>query len=364
MFGWAYNAVRQATPPAEEYVEAIRWLERHTPPLLEVGEPEVLRQVLEAVARKLDGTIAAPTTIARKRAVIYQLFEHAVEQGAFETNPLARLRWKQPKVADTFDPRSVINPTQARALLAALAGAGRPPREHATGAGGDLHDPCASPREEPRRASRRIVADAAASHRLVAFFAVQYFGALRPSEAMALQASDVVLPAASAGPDAWGELRLSRSNPEISGRWNDDGRRKPRQLKHRAVGTVRAVPCTPELVVILRRHLEDPGPADDGRLFYGPFGGTINAHAYNEAWDAARRAALTDVEYRSPLAARPYDLRHTAVSGWLAAGVDSALVAAWAGHSVAVLHRVYAHVVLGRQDEARRKVTDFLSESQ
>jgi integrase len=364
MFAWAFNAVRQAGPPTGEHVEAIQWLERHTPRLVDVGEPEVLRQVLEAVTRKLDGTTAAPTTLARKRAVIYQLFEHAVEQGAFETNPLGRLRWKQPKVADTFDPRSVINPTQARSLLAALANSSRDTGKIDIPSGDDQVGPGAAGHCEADRPSRRTVADAAANHRLMAFFALQYYGALRPSEAMALQASDVVLPAVSEGSGAWGELRLSRSNPEISGRWNDDGRRKPRQLKHRAIGVVRTVPCPPDLVAILRCHLEDPGPSEDGRLFYGSFGGTITAHAYNEAWDRARRAVLTDHEYRSPLAARPYDLSHTAVSGWLAAGVDSALVAAWAGHSVAVLHRVYAHVVLGRQDEARRRVTDFLGGEQ
>jgi integrase len=67
---------------------------------------------------------------------------------------------------------------------------------------------------------------------------------------------------------------------------------------------------------------------------------------YNGGWFRARERALSLAEQASPLAARPYDLRHTAVSGWLASVVDSAVVA-WAGHSVAVLHRVYAHVVQG-----------------
>jgi hypothetical protein len=41
----------------------------------------------------------------------------------------------------------------------------------------------------------------------------------------------------------------------------------------------------------------------------------------------------------------PYDLRHAGVSFWLSSGVD-AMECAWrAGHSVPVLHNVYAKVL-------------------
>jgi integrase len=53
-------------------------------------------------------------------------------------------------------------------------------------------------------------------------------------------------------------------------------------------------------------------------------------------------SALSAEEAASPLARRPYNLRHAAVSTWLNVGVDPAQVAEWAGHSVAVLMRVYA----------------------
>jgi hypothetical protein len=59
-------------------------------------------------------------------------------------------------------------------------------------------------------------------------------------------------------------------------------------------------------------------------------------------WRAARHAALTPEQVDSPLAARPYDLRHACLSTWLAAGVAPTQVAQWAGHSVDVLLRVYA----------------------
>lgn len=73
-------------------------------------------------------------------------------------------------------------------------------------------------------------------------------------------------------------------------------------------------------------------------------------------WDKARKAALSDAEYASALARRPYDPRHACVSTWLAAGVRSTQVAEWAGHSVAVLHQIYAKVIAGQEDTARERI--------
>jgi integrase len=63
-----------------------------------------------------------------------------------------------------------------------------------------------------------------------------------------------------------------------------------------------------------------------------------------------------------PLALRPYDLRHAAVSTWLNAGVPSTQVAEWAGHGVAVLRQIYAKCIAGEQDAARRRVAAALGE--
>jgi integrase len=76
--------------------------------------------------------------------------------------------------------------------------------------------------------------------------------------------------------------------------------------------------------------------------------------------DAARAAAFTDAEYTSPLAKRPYDLRH-AVSTWLNAGVPPTRVAEWAGHSVNVLLRVYAKCVYGQDEVARQRIEAALA---
>jgi integrase len=70
----------------------------------------------------------------------------------------------------------------------------------------------------------------------------------------------------------------------------------------------------------------------------------------------ARRAALTDAEYEAKLARQPYDLRHACVSTWLAAGVPSTQCAEWAGHSVAVLHHIYAKVIAGLEAAAHERI--------
>lgn len=60
--------------------------------------------------------------------------------------------------------------------------------------------------------------------------------------------------------------------------------------------------------------------------------------------------------------ARPYDLRHAAVSLWLNEGIPATQVAEWAGHSVHVLLKVYAKCIEGQDDAARRRIEAALGE--
>ncbi|ONI92568.1 hypothetical protein ALI22I_03425 [Saccharothrix sp. ALI-22-I] len=48
------------------------------------------------------------------------------------------------------------------------------------------------------------------------------------------------------------------------------------------------------------------------------------------------------------------------MSTWLNAGVEATRVAEWAGHSVAVLLRVYAKCLDGGEQTARQRVQDAL----
>ncbi len=111
---------------------------------------------------------------------------------------------------------------------------------------------------------------------------------------------------------------------------------------------------------MLRNHLKRYGTAPDGRIFRTVRGGLIQDSAYSAVWAGARAAALTPAQHASPLAARPYDLRHAGVSLALNAGVPATEVARRAGHSVGVLLKIYAHCVDGQADAANKRIADAL----
>lgn len=85
-------------------------------------------------------------------------------------------------------------------------------------------------------------------------------------------------------------------------------------------------------------------------------------HSVERAFKTAREAAFSESERKSPLARRPYDLRHAAVSTWLAAGVPPTIVAQWAGHGVDVLLKVYAHAVDGQAAIAMKRIEEALND--
>ena len=89
----------------------------------------------------------------------------------------------------------------------------------------------------------------------------------------------------------------------------------------------------------------------------------MSGSSYGNTWRKARAAALTPAEVASLLPRRPYDLRHACVSLWLNAGVPATQAAEWAGHSVAVLLRVYAKCVAGQEDSAEQRVDVALNSS-
>jgi len=317
LYGWAFNwRARSRGGPPTDFVDAIRWLESHTMQVSVLTKPDVMRSVLARIGRKLDGTPAAPSTVGRKRAVFHNALEYAVERELLSQNPLSTLKAKKLQTAEAVDKRVVISPDQALRLLDAVRVQGRNGRH------------------------------------LVTFFGLLYYSALRPAEAAALGKGDIAIPE-----EGWGELYLPKSEPTTGAAWGDSGKRRDRRcLKHRPRDEVRTVPCAPPLTELLHRHLAEFGTAADGRLIRGVRGDDLSDSTYGRAWQKAREKTLTPEETASPLARRPYDLRHAAVSTWLNGGVPPTQVAEWAGHSVAVLLRVYAKCIAGQCDLAREQI--------
>lgn len=79
-------------------------------------------------------------------------------------------------------------------------------------------------------------------------------------------------------------------------------------------------------------------------------------------WEEAREYALPPERVVSPLAGRPYDLRHACITRWLNAGVPIAEVARRVGNSPEVIHRRYHGCIDGHEEAANAKITRALEE--
>jgi len=316
LYGWVFSPAHRSADPPADISATLAWLEKATLPVTSLRDMATLRRVLDALSRRIDGRPAAATTVYRKRAVFYNALGYAVERNLLPANPIDQVQWSAPEVAETVDRRVVASPEQVKQLLAAVRS----------------------------RSSQ--------GEHLYAFFAVLYYAGLRPSEAIALRVDNCALPQSG-----WGRLDLTSSEPRAGQSWTDDGgARDARGLKHRSADEVRSVPIPPTLVRILREHIEAYGEGSDGRIFRSGRGGPLQETAYARVWRAAREAALTPAQASSPLARRPYDLRHACASLMLNAGVPATEAARRLGHSVAMLLKRYANCIDGQELAANERI--------
>lgn len=150
-----------AAGPAED-AAALKWLAGRSRPVADLAESEITRSALNAISVTMAGRPAAATTIARKRAVLYNVLNYAVkERKLLDANPIDQVDWKAPERVEQVDRSVVANPAQARQLLAAVTYVGR-------------------------LSSRGA--------RLRAMYACMYYGGFRPSEATGLRRQDCELP--------------------------------------------------------------------------------------------------------------------------------------------------------------------------
>lgn len=106
-------------------------------------------------------------------------------------------------------------------------------------------------------------------------------------------------------------------------------------------GRSRVVPLTDRVRPVVESWAAGREPAD--LLFPAPGGGFLHAQNWRRSvrWEQTARGR------------RPHDLRHTAASLWIAAGVDIKTVSAWLGHSTAKLTLdTYGHLMGTDADRA------------
>ncbi len=316
--------------------KAMAWLAKASRPVSAFDDDSVVWDVLDAIATKLDGSAAAPDYFARRRRVMHRVLGYAVRKKRLEKNPLGKNNlpegWTAPeKPEEQVDPRSVGSPACIAAMLATCVTIGK--------------------NQGPR---------------FVAFFGCMYYAMMRPSEVAALTITGCHLP-----PTGWGYLTFADSSTAAGTAYTDDGTvHEHRGLKGRTKGRstesrqgrrpVRRVPIPPELVKLLRQHIQRFGADPDGRVFLSENGNVIQPSTWWHVWRKVRTKSLTAEQLGTPLLRRPYDLRHSGVTWRLNSSVPATEVAAWAGHSVEVLMRVYAKCMIGLEEVWISKMTDAL----
>ena len=157
------------------------------------------------------------------------------------------------------------------------------------------------------------------------------YGGLRIGEASALRVGRF---------DSFqGSVRIIETASEVGGRLIIG----PPKTK----ASIRTVKLPRFVAAELRSHIREyTDGSDEAFIFPGAQGGALRARAFRQRYwlKAVKSAGLT------PL--RIHDLRHTAISLWIAAQPEPKLVAARAGHSsVVTVYDRYGHLFPDREDD-------------
>jgi hypothetical protein len=121
LYGHTFNPSRRTAALDPDVARALTWLERASLPISQLNNLQIIRAALDALTVRLDGTPAAATIIARKRAVFHNALGYAVELSLLTVNPLRQVAWKVPGADGAVNPQTVANPAQVQAILAEVS---------------------------------------------------------------------------------------------------------------------------------------------------------------------------------------------------------------------------------------------------
>ena len=305
------------TVPATDIavVRAGEWLDAHSLCLDELDVATITKVVLPALRRNPDGTAASTATFNRRRATLTAMLNAAVADNVIAANPAAGLRLpRSQQVRRSLDVRTVPSLSEWQAFICAAC------------YGSD--------------AGRR---------RMAYLAAVLYTGA-RPGELNGLRRSDLVLPD---GDGEWGEMVLSESHTTATRRSAPEGVASG-PLKHRSPGTTRVVALHPDLVALLKLHLQ-LWPVEAHQHVFRAATGALFGENMNRYMVRGRKRMGWVAQH--PFAdAVTYTGRHGFVTLMLHGGFDPAEVAEMVGNTPTVITDYYAGVINRTRNERRRKM--------
>lgn len=288
------------------------------------------RRQAEIDARPLTDLVGSATvarnTYVRRRNAVSAVFTDAVNRDMWTKSPFARLRARRQGEL-TVKPKAVLpdhvcDPGQVRLLAHVICLMGR--------TGG----------------------------RYLALVYTLGIAGLRPSEAYGLRIRDLVLP-----DSGWGVAQVRGGTPTPGARYTGSGRPfsdEAIKTAHAGDDELRAVPLAPEVVMALRCHLGQfrADAAGDDRVFTNTKGQPISPQKFELLMRRTRAAVFPPT---SPLATlTPYDLRHTAATIMIRAGVSIAEVARRMGHSPSVLLQIYLGVFEDEAAKANQSIDEWL----
>jgi integrase len=205
----------------------------------------------------------------------------------------------------------------------------------------------------------RKVLETAANDRLRALWLVMLAVGLRRGEALALRWDDLNLDT--------GTVTIARSLQRLRGERDEQtGRRKGElvEVAPKTEGSSATIAMPASLVTALREHVEVQQLermvarvwVDPGLVFTTGVGTALEPRNVNRSWASlCDRAGVRNV--------RLHDLRHSAATFMLSAGVDLKMIQTTLRHSrLATTADVYAHVLEDVQHQAAARMDAFLGE--
>lgn len=319
---WVPILVRKGAPkpPSDLRAHTTKWLagdgempshlSRWSMPIADLDQTAAER-IWRALGLTLDGKRPlAPTTAARMRQSFKTVVAAASVAGHCDAVVWPKLsRRAKERIAVRCDPALVPTLPQVKSLIEALG---------------------------PRHTKGRTARD------YRPLFGLMYYCGLRPGEAFAIHADDLILPETG-----WGRVTVSRTARVDDDEMWLDGDAEFGPVKAGAVG--REIPVPPQCVELLREVA-----AGGGYMFGG-----VSRRAVSRAWTRAKVASLPAGELRQMT---PYYMRHAHATHGLRAGVSIGVLADRLGHSREMLTTIYDGWLDGDDERANRLLEAVFAE--